>query len=172
MCLCWSVCVCGCVCVQQPQTHCNTLHHTATHCNTRQHTAISHCITRQQTAPTHCNNTLQQRTATTHCITLQHTHTYASWVVIVVGNTLQHGATQSNTLQHTAVTHCNTLLQQHIATHYNTFILMHHAPSSLWAVDCSTLQHTATYCNRDTGNAFYFFWFLTTHLNFILFQVV
>jgi len=33
-------------------------------------------------------------------------------------NTLQHAATRSNTLQHTAATRCNTL--QHTAAHYNT----------------------------------------------------
>jgi len=37
----------------RPQTHCNTLQHTATHCNTLQHTA-THCNTLQHTA-THRN---------------------------------------------------------------------------------------------------------------------
>ena len=62
--------------------------------------------------------------------------------------TLQHTATTSNILQHTA-THCNTLQHQYtLATTRNSLqrcnTLQHTATTS------NTLQHTATHCNTST----------------------
>jgi len=53
--------------------------------------------------------------------------------------TLQHTATQCNTLQHIATTHCNNTLQHTATTHCTT---PHHA-----ARHCNTLPHTARPCN-------------------------
>ena len=58
-------------------------------------------------------------------------------------NTLQHAATQWNTLQYTA-THCNTV--EHTATQWNTLQSMGWGGLSAHAA-CDKLQHTATHCN-------------------------
>jgi len=82
------------------------------------------------------------------------------WLDGGIGHTLQHTATNCNTLQHTLIdvtwwwpgnmthtaTHCNTLL--HTATHCNTISLMW-LDSGIW----HTLQHTATHYNTRLHTA-------------------
>jgi len=135
--------------------YCNTLQHTAathcaTHCHTLLHTAATHCNTLntlqhtpllvslcrhhdQVTAPHY--NTLLQHNATHYCTLLYHIathsktpHTLPASDAIITRSKVRICCNICTTLQHTAATHCNALLQ-HTATHRNT------------------LQHTATHCN-------------------------
>jgi len=109
------------------------LHHTCI--NVLQHTTIQ-CNTVQHTCNTHCN---------TSCNALQRTVTTKP-----PGNhTLSRGY-EGRDLQHTHITHCNTL--QHTATHCNT--LQHTVCTTLQhdgmegATFNTLASHTTTRCNK------------------------
>jgi len=84
--------------------------------------------------------------------TLQHT-------AITHCNTLQHTATHCNTLQHTAPqqsTDHAALNRQHTATHCNDklqhTLISHCNTMQHTATHCNTLQHTATHCNTTSAD--------------------
>ena len=123
--------------------HFKKLQHTATHCNTLlQHTATHRVASNVQDVAR--NPATFCTLGATRCVcniatqsnTLQHTSA-------TLCDTLQHTAAHCNTLQHTA-THCNTLphAARHCNTHYTHCNTLQHT-----ATRCNTLHHTATHCN-------------------------
>jgi len=170
--------------LQHTATHCNTLQHTATHCNRAMPKIFDrwHCKSKELKKHrntlrhnfAHCNapathfNTLQQHTVT-HCQnTLQQSNAQNVRQMALqeqgAEGTLQHAATQFNTLQRTCntlqhtcntlqytSTHCNNTLQNTATTRCNrallkTFDRWRCKSTELKAL-CNTLQHNSTHCN-------------------------
>jgi len=112
-----------------------------------QHAAI-HFNTLQQHTAKHCNNTLQQSIAENvrqmalqeHGAqgTLQHAATQFNTLQRTC-NTLQHTATHCNTLKNTATTYCNRAMLK-------MFDRWRCKSKELKAL-CNTLQHNSTHCN-------------------------
>jgi len=117
--------------LQYTATHCNTLQHIATHCNTRQN-AAAHCNTLQHThQQTECH--LQNLVAPQRSKKLANKHI-----------TLHHAATRCNTLQYTTThssTKGNAICRDRGPCHQSRTCARTNEST------CSTLQHTATYCN-------------------------
>jgi len=106
--------------LEERDSHCNTLQHTATHCNTLQHTA------------THCNTL--QRTAT-HCNTLQH--------ITTLCNTLHEGMFRRfrrDSEERDSAAHCNVARQ--IATFRSANTQSQHSLASIHnSLGCTLIHH-------------------------------
>ena len=136
LCVCVCVCVCTCLCVRAQVCAC-------VHARAFVHVLeFPNCVYNKLHDSTLC--ILQRGEALTHCNTLQRTATRY--------NTLQHTAYCSENECQNIVTHCthsDTLHQT--STHCDDCTQQERRP--LIAINCNTIQHTATRCIPQQGEA-------------------